>query len=563
VALLLLVPPAVASAAEVARVEGASLHASDQGRQLCVELRSDGGGHKTCGEPFRPYRAMAVTLRGHVAGAVPAAAARVEAELADGRRVGAETLGPGTYAGRSAGRARFFLFAVPGRTVLLRLHDAAGALIGAVEVDRFRGPPAAGSELLLEQRRGGRAITARGMLTRVFAPTPLAVDRTETRPCLRVRGPSGGSLSCGDPAPDRPVLDLAVQHGCGALRSVLHGFVGDAVDEVRVKLGSGRRLRVPVRTLFGERRYVAAVLPRGEAVRRARAAGARQELGERPGGLPCVPHSGSAVAVYAPARAPSPALAGDGAQVAAALGEHRLLVRDADEDRMCAGIDRVRRCLLPPVDPQLAQVARRDGLVAAVLPAEVARVRLPDGNVVPTVPGEAYDGRYAGRVRFLLARSPRGRLAFLDAQGDELAVTPGGERPEPTAGPVTLARGDGWRLRAERHGEVACLGMTRRCQLGLLGFPSAYADVRCGRRPLLWGAAPARQVAAILRGGRILPARVLRLPRRLGRGRAFVLELPRRAEVVALRFGAERVRFPLPPAGRQCGYAVFEPALAS
>jgi hypothetical protein len=75
---------------------------------------------------------------------VPAAIARAEAELADGRRVGFETTrGPG-YRGRNAGKVRFFLAALPltdpsddesGGLVAVRFFDASGALVGIVAAD--------------------------------------------------------------------------------------------------------------------------------------------------------------------------------------------------------------------------------------------------------------------------------------------------------------------------------------------------------------------------------------------------------------------------------------------
>ena len=71
----------------------------------------------------------------------------------------------------------------------------------------------------------------------------------------------------------------------------------------------------------------------------------------------------------------------------------------------------------------------------------------------------------------------------------------------------------------------------------------------------------ARGARAILRGGRTLRARIVRVPRRFGGGRAWVLALPRTARVKALRIGGERFTFPLLPAARQCGYRVYAPAM--
>jgi hypothetical protein len=72
----------------------------------------------------------------------------------------------------------------------------------------------------------------------------------------------------------------------------------------------------------------------------------------------------------------------------------------------------------------------------------------------------------------------------------------------------------------------------------------------------------ARPVRAVLRGGRTLRARVVRVPKRFGSGRAWVLALPRAARVQALRIGGRRFTFPMPPARDQCGYSVYAPGLS-
>ena len=70
-----------------------------------------------------------------------------------------------------------------------------------------------------------------------------------------------------------------------------------------------------------------------------------------------------------------------------------------------------------------------------------------------------------------------------------------------------------------------------------------------------------RTVRAVLRGGRTVRARIVRVPRRFGGGRAWVLALPRSARVKALSIGGRRYTFPLLPAADQCGYEVYAPAL--
>ena len=141
---------APAGAAEVARIDGATLDASVSTRAgfcLRLSLGTDGrgGGSGTCGRaPWRPRRAELVTWQSGgrllVAGAVPAAVTHAEAELVDGRRVGFDTVPGAAYKGRYAGKLRFFLAAVPladpqdedtGGLVLVRFSDAAGAIVGA------------------------------------------------------------------------------------------------------------------------------------------------------------------------------------------------------------------------------------------------------------------------------------------------------------------------------------------------------------------------------------------------------------------------------------------------
>jgi hypothetical protein len=377
------------------------------------------------------------------------------------------------------------------------------------------------------------------------------------------------------------------ESGCDGLRTVISGFVGDAVSAVRLRLGSGRVRDVRTRTLRDrqgvEHRYVATTVPRGEAVRSVSAVGAEAayDLGEPPSGLPCLDQSSLVAYSYlfaldedGPPRPPH----GD-EQVVAEAGGHRLLARDAEADRLCAGVDALRAdgsdCALPAVTAEDAFLRVSGGVVGAVLPAEVARVRLPGGREVATVEG-AYDGRYAGRVRFLLAEVPDAadtRVRLLDASGAVIAtqsVFDSATRSEPPlAGPVRLASGRGWRLEAVRHRNGSCAmlalrGEERTCLFDVPEADGALAEVGCAPRvAVIAGMLPraARTASAILRGGRTLRARIVRVPRRFGGGRAWVLPLPRTARVKALRIGGARFTFPLLPAAEQCGYSVHAPSL--
>ena len=154
---------------------------------------TEGAGSSSCGSgPWRARRSALVTLsendRVVVAGAVPAAIARAEAELADGRRVAFDTVaGPG-YRGRYAGRLRFFLAPVPltdsrdeeaGGLVAVRFFDAAGALQG-IAAGRREGRQVGRTRRLLRQRARGASITVTAVVQRRLASTPLSLDRFET-----------------------------------------------------------------------------------------------------------------------------------------------------------------------------------------------------------------------------------------------------------------------------------------------------------------------------------------------------------------------------------------------
>jgi hypothetical protein len=610
-ALLALTSPA--GAAEVARGDGWRLDARDDERSgFCLRLTEadsqlGGGGSGTCGQaPWRQGRSQLIAwVSGSelvVAGAVPATVTRAEAELQDGRRVAFDTVAGPRYRGRYAGRLRFFVTAMraadprddeAGGLVAVRFSGADGTLQGIAGANQYEGTRVGRRRVLLRERARGRSITVMSETQRRVAPAPGALDRIEDLTCLVTRsrrreGGGGGSTLCHEPGPNRPAMLVVPDQGCGGLRTVVSGFVGDAVTAVRLKLGSGKVREVRTRTLLdrqgGAHRYLAAAVPRGEALRSISAVGAdaAYAIGEPPSGLACLPDTGLfAIASYlfesgsgGAARPP----AGD-EQVAVEAEGHRLLVRDAEADRLCAGLDRLLAdgsdCALPAVHGEDVLAMAREGFVSAVLPAEVARVRLPDGREVPTLEG-AYGGRYAGKVRFLLARARTGgdaRFRLLDSAGALIGTLrvfdPSALDEAPVAGPVRLAAGRGWTLSAERHRYGTCTFLTvggdeQFCFGGLPEMEEVYAAVSCSPRvAVMTGPLPRRSrvVRAVLRGGRTVRARVVAVPRRFGGGRAWVLALPRRARVKALRLDGRNVRFPLLPAAEQCGYRVYGPGL--
>jgi hypothetical protein len=596
-ALLLLALAAPAGAGEVARIDRTSLDVRDRGGTLCLDLRressSGSGSAGTCGSaPWRPLRSMLATVGTRdgaaAGGAVPAEITRGEVELADGRRVTFDTVAGERYTGRHAGLLRFFLVVLPVVTprdrdadgvLAVRFFDAAGTLRGIAGA-RPLGPVISPRVTLLRQRVPGHTVTVSAQTRRTLAPTPLALERFEERTCLMVRA-GGGESSSGRDSGGQPVLDLQTEPGCGRVRSTLYGFTADDVAAVRLTLGSGRTKLVRTRTVRGalgrEYRVLATVVPRGEAVRSARAVGraGRLDLGLPPGGLACVRGSGGGWVAYAPLPVTGPALPGADAQVVAERGGHRLLAGDGPEDRLCLGLDRLKAeqgdCRLPPVTADdLYYADGADGLAWAVLPAEVARVRLPGGREVSPIAG-GYTGRYTGTVRFLLARVADGkRVTLLDAGGGVIRRLPvlASEVVGPDDRPRRAAGGRGWRLTASGRGPVTCLGVALRgekpgCETISFGQDGAVAAVGCSPRlAVLYGplARRTRTVRVTLAGGHTLRPRIVRIPRSPNR-RAFAIALPRGARVTALRFDRRRTPFPVLPASRQCGYRLVEPVL--
>jgi hypothetical protein len=129
---------------------------------------------------------------------------------------------------------------------------------------------------------------------------------------------------------------------------------------------------------------------------------------------------------------------------------------------------------------------------------------------------------------------------------------------------VPLAAGRGWRLAAAKYRYGSCVYLTLgrdepECASTLERYGTVNATVGCAPRlALLTGTLDrdTRSVRAVLRGGRTLRARILTVPRRISRARAWVLALPRGARVKAVRFDDRRIVFPLLPAADQCGYRV-------
>ncbi len=602
--LLLFAAAAPARAAQkagsvVAAAGGLQLRASSQDGQLCLEIAPAGAGTgadalgETCSDPprshFSPLQARPPGVGGALALALPADVAAVSLETAD------QTRAFPTVAAAGFG-ARFLLVPDAGKVRLERFYAADGTLLGAAtdEADD-EGEPRGGHVVL--HAPGATVRASRGT---ALEPDPVSLDRTVGKTCVTARVPHSASSFCQSDDDPRPALEVDAASACAPAHNVLFGLAAASIRRVEVQLGSGRRLRAATRALpaaFGGARAVAVRIPRGEAVRFVRGLGSgdrtvtRRVLRQAPGGLPCRNGGGSqSVAFFGRAfddgggTRPGPSAA-----VAAADG-HRLLVADAGEE-LCAGIDRIPRhtCGRPPVEPSLLPLSRRGAVVGGVLSVDVAAVDLDldRGPTLhaPTTDGPAYTGRYAGKLRYLLAQVPAGRRvvrAILRGAGGQRlgrtdVVLPLHDRRVRRLGSTGLTvrhlqgGSEGHPLEAFcvlPSGAGLFSGSGGACSTD--SAPSALATVSCRpRRALIYGRLPrgVRGVALVLADGRELGARVIRLRASEGGVRAWTLVPPRGADVRAVRFLGRLPRpdrfasrpkrlqpFRLPPAARQCGY---------
>jgi hypothetical protein len=226
--------------------------------------------------------------------------------------------------------------------------------------------------------------------------------------------------------------------------------------------------------------------------------------------------------------------------------------------------------------------SRRGMLVYGTTAPEVAAVEVvfPGGKTLrgPTTAGEAYHGRFAGRLRFFLAET-RQRVArfreplyarLLGSQGEVLAVVPQAYEGERVGPRVTLARGQvgaaDWSLIAfqrralaplpgdeERLATATCVGInTHRESISRDPFfdhpraesctspdlpdfgLEASSDTGCepiGNATVGFASADTRRVVAVLGDGRRMRLPLRSLPHRFGGGRVFALAVDKRTAV--------------------------------
>jgi hypothetical protein len=210
-----------------------------------------------------------------IGGAVNAAAATVEVGYAGGHAVRLPTLAGEAYTGRNAGRVRFFLgtIVLPERfasdnQVSVRLFDASGAVIGVAQ-----SPDVERREVVLRGRAGGALVRMDAVITSRLNAVALAPEHRTDELCMQVavkRPDDTPEVAC-----EEPGLPMALggRRGCGRVPTTLAGFVPAEAQSLEVRLGTGRTVTVATRPApFGRPgRMVAAVLPRGEAVRSASA----------------------------------------------------------------------------------------------------------------------------------------------------------------------------------------------------------------------------------------------------------------------------------------------------
>ena len=336
--------------------------------------------------------------------------------------------------------------------------------------------------------------------------------------------------------PVRPVLDLAMR-GAVAARCARcsTGSSASAVDgRARCKLGSGRTITVRDARPAGAaragsvRRRAAAARGGGAPRHAVGATRARRRSASRPAACPARRRTRGLASrvggadVSTARRLP----AGPGEQVAAEDGGHRLSSATVTGDRLCVGRRRAAcrtasDCVLPPVDAaSRARVRpRRHGV--AVLPADVARVRLPERPRGPVVAGRRLHRplRRPGALpaHRAAARAPTGRCGTSSASGELPRARASSSRGPAEAGPVTRARCPGRRLgrRPLRHRGASALGAS----LGRLPVRLLRRRVRSSirrhvvscrpRRAVLYGTLARRPRApcgSVLRGGRRLRA---------------------------------------------------------
>jgi hypothetical protein len=396
-------------------------------------------------------------------------------------------------------------------------------------------------------------------------------------------GPAGlRAQACTDEGPLQAAVTFGVDSSCRADGTAVTGLVAARVARLVAVLGDGRRRTIAVHALPAAfapgRRAFAFAAGRDTAVRRIEAldaAGRRVmtlPLALAPGRISCGAPDFADVFIISPG-----AFATPGSRLTPPPGPPRLLVAD-DGVRLCFSIGRFGSdgidCGLPPMEffesRVLRQTTPQGTLVAGVVPADVARVRVRfsgGGAIVvpttPTVPG--YTGRYAGAVRFFTLPLARPRRVvstdLITASGRRLGRRPGPDLPLPPT--TTLVRAGGVRIGGASFLGIPCIAIGAVDCVPRLDNSIDVTATCAPRRIVVTALLGARDTGleVRLRDGRTVRARIVRLRGAGGlRRRVAVLVIGADATPsrVVLRRGSQpSVSRPLavPTAASQCGYS--------
>lgn len=528
--LLLLLAPAAAAqeSSVVARDGGVELRAYHD-RGLCLETTEG----TSCGDaPDSPFDAVTIEDEGSAYGvAVVPAVTRVEIELRNGARRSAPTAAAPGF------RARFALFARPGRVALARFYAADGALVGAVE-EHLR--PAARPAVVRSFRDGA---VVRVRQTASLEPSVTDPDRVVTFTCV---GIAGASKSCTD---NPRSLVVAT---CEGARKTVYALLPASADQVVLDLGNGETVTAAAVRLPGAAAFAAQVASR-LAVRRVRVrdAAGGSLVTARLGFAPCSAKDRT------DNRDLPPRLNARPVPVASA-GGHALVVASAD-GRLCAGIDRIRQPCIPPpyYDRDGFLLWRRGETVGGIVDTATAVVRVRRrGGAKVEVPAVA-DARFPG-VRFFVTLRPAGSGPVIATalRDDGRRLGSGFEVSQRIQRLGTVVQHRGRRLVRVRagtpFGDFRCVGSL--AMLGANGFcresdprTSASVEVGCAphRQAMVFGRGPGIRV--VLDSGRRLPMRRVALGGRAGFP-------PPGAGIRSVTVGDRTVRVDLPAATEQCGY---------
>jgi hypothetical protein len=570
--------PGAASAQRVAgpTASGAELRARDGDfGGLCIALGEGASAPQGCGDPFSARLPVIATGRGVAGAAVASPVARVEVEWADGARTGTDTGEGAAYQGAYAGRVRFALLEHAGVDAwMVRLYDASGAVLGAVEAGNG---PVVGIPVTVATGRVSRlgAWRAEAVFIRRLAAAPGEPDRTEARACLRIRTPEGtdqGACEEGEPRLRRALeggfVTLRSRHvGRVPRRDLLAAVVGPAVASIEAILGDGHAIHLPVRTVAGpdgrSERFIAWTVPEDSSVRGLVVRdGEGREIEHEVAGIP--PASVPAFAVSPSFRPAAPVPT---PEIAAGSADGSLRIGEAGA-RLCVSVDAAPApaCGLMPVRSANSLVVRGkaggDALVGGAVPLEVTEVAIHVGGRRADVIAQAqapapYAGRFAEAVHVFLAHVQDGHTISVQMRSagrdvdQSLEVDPPARAHEPAR---LLTRIGGARLMTHSSAD-GCFTLrdpVARSTLNACSFTgSPQVLVPC--RPALIIVTTGPHDRVVTAAGRHVTGRRVTLA---GRHFRIAAITPPDAPRALIRAGLRRhlTLGPVPPASRQCGY---------